>query len=139
MKAALAAAYKTNLLDNVINEVKGQNDLCNQPIENPCRETNHIGDWPTTWWQQFTVLLERGLKQRRHDSFSGVKIGQIIIVSLLCGLLWWQTNISLLQDQVLGFIYIYMRLDTYIALKYTFVDVIVAIHEVIILEVSCCS
>ncbi|VVB11354.1 unnamed protein product [Arabis nemorensis] len=100
LKAALVEVYKTNLLDNVINEVKGPDDLSDQSIESPCGETNHFGDWPTTWWQQFSVLLKRGLKQRRHDSFSGLKITQILIVSLLCGLLWWQTSISRLQDQI---------------------------------------
>lgn len=100
LKAALVEVYKTNLLENVINEVKGQDDLCDQSIESPCGETNHFGDWPTTWWQQYSVLLKRGLKQRRHDSFSVLKITQILIVSILCGLLWWQTSISRLQDQV---------------------------------------
>lgn len=103
MKAALVALYNTNLLDNIINEVKEQGDLCNQPIENPPGETNHFGDWPTTWWQQFCVLLKRGLKQRRHESFSSLKIAQICIVSVLCGLLWWHTSISRLQDQVFSF------------------------------------
>jgi len=100
MKAALVAFYKTNLLDSVINEVKGQDDLCNKPRESSRVATNTYGDWPTTWWQQFCVLLKRGLKQRRHDSFSGMKVAQIFIVSFLCGLLWWQTKISRLQDQV---------------------------------------
>ncbi|CAH8275172.1 unnamed protein product [Arabidopsis lyrata] len=100
MKAALVAFYKTNLLDNVINEVKGQDDLCNKPIESPRGATNTNGEWPTTWWQQFCVLLKRGLKQRRHDSFSGMKVAQIFLVSILCGLLWWQTKISRLQDQI---------------------------------------
>ncbi|CAB81392.1 putative protein [Arabidopsis thaliana] len=100
MKAALVAFYKTNLLDSVINEVKGQDDLCNKPRESSRVATNTYGDWPTTWWQQFCVLLKRGLKQRRHDSFSGMKVAQIFIVSFLCGLLWWQTKISRLQDQI---------------------------------------
>ncbi|EOA18934.1 hypothetical protein CARUB_v10007565mg [Capsella rubella] len=100
LKAALVELYKTHLLDNVITDLEGQDDLSNKPIENPHVETNHFGEWPTTWWQQFCVLLQRGLKQRRHDSFSGIKIAQIFIVSILCGLLWWQTKLSRLQDQI---------------------------------------
>lgn len=99
LKAALVAVYKTHLLDNVINEVKGQDDHSNHSIESP-GESNHFGDWPTTWWQQFCVLSKRSLKQRRHDSFSSLKIGQVLIVSLLCGLLWWKTDLAHLQDQV---------------------------------------
>ncbi|CAH8354978.1 unnamed protein product [Eruca vesicaria subsp. sativa] len=99
LKTALVAVYKSNLLDNVINDMKGQDDHYNQSIESP-GDSKHFGDWPTTWWQQFCVLLKRGLKQRRHDSFSGLKIGQIFVVSLLCGLLWWKTDLAHLQDQL---------------------------------------
>ncbi|CAN8326112.1 unnamed protein product [Cochlearia groenlandica] len=100
LKAALVAVYKTNLLENVVNDVKGHDDQCNQSIENLGDTKLNFGDWPTTWWQQFCVLSKRGLKQRRHDSFSGLKVGQVIFVSLLCGLLWWKTNIYHLQDQI---------------------------------------
>ncbi|CAH2077781.1 unnamed protein product [Thlaspi arvense] len=99
LKAALVVAYKTNLLESVINAVKEQDDHSNQSIEKH-GDSKHFGDWPTTWWQQFCVLSKRGLKQRRHDSFSGLKIGQVFIVSLLCGLLWWKTNLYHLQDQI---------------------------------------
>ncbi|KAG5414129.1 hypothetical protein IGI04_001696 [Brassica rapa subsp. trilocularis] len=99
LKEALVAVYKTTLLDNVINDLKGQDGHCTQSIES-LGDSKHFGDWPTTWWQQFCVLSERGLKHRRHDSFSGLKIGQVFVVSFLCGLLWWKTDLSHLQDQI---------------------------------------
>ncbi|KAJ4899404.1 ABC transporter G family member 9 [Raphanus sativus] len=76
-----------------------QDDHYNQSIES-LGDSKHFGDWPTTWWQQFCVLSKRGLKQRRHDSFSGLKIGQVLFVSFLCGLLWWKTDLAHLQDQL---------------------------------------
>ncbi|KAL6269162.1 hypothetical protein ACE6H2_026073 [Prunus campanulata] len=63
------------------------------------QKTRTLREWPTTWWQQFSVLLRRGLKERRHESFSGSQIGQVVGVALLAGLLWWQSNISHLQDR----------------------------------------
>ncbi|CAN6879973.1 unnamed protein product [Brassica oleracea] len=99
LKTALVAVYKTNLLDNVINDLKGHDDHYNQSVES-LGDSKRFGDWPTTWWQQFCVLSKRGLKQRRHDSFSGLKIGQVLFVSLLCGLLWWKTDLAHLQDQL---------------------------------------
>lgn len=102
LKTALVAVYKTNLLDNVINDLKGHDDHYNQSVES-LGDSKRFGDWPTTWWQQFCVLSKRGLKQRRHDSFSGLKIGQVLFVSLLCGLLWWKTDLAHLQDQVFSF------------------------------------
>ncbi|KAJ0263197.1 ABC transporter G family member 9 [Hirschfeldia incana] len=99
LKAALVAVYKTNLFNNVINDLKEQDDHYNQSIES-LGDSKHFGDWPTTWWQQFCVLSKRSLKQRRHDSFSGLKIGQVFFVSFLCGLLWWKTDLAHLQDQL---------------------------------------
>ncbi|PWA95831.1 ABC transporter G family member 9 [Artemisia annua] len=49
--------------------------------------------------QQVTVLLRRAVKERRHEFSSPRTIGQVIVVLLLSGLLWWQYDISHLQDQ----------------------------------------
>ncbi|XP_010520986.1 PREDICTED: ABC transporter G family member 9-like [Tarenaya hassleriana] len=98
IKEALVGAYKTNLVDNLQAEIREHGDQVNS---SDSRDRNkNVGDWPTTWWQQFCVLLERGLKERRHDSFSGLKVGQILVVAFLCGLLWWKSDISHLQDQI---------------------------------------
>ncbi|RDX85671.1 ABC transporter G family member 9, partial [Mucuna pruriens] len=56
--------------------------------------------WPTSWSQQFFVLLRRDIKERRHESFSGLRIGQVLVVSLISGLLWYQSDISHLQDKI---------------------------------------
>lgn len=58
-------------------------------------------EWMTSWWEQFNVLLRRGLKERKHEAYSGLKIFQVLSVSILSGLLWWQSDISHIQDQVL--------------------------------------
>lgn len=49
---------------------------------------------------QFSVLLKRGLKERSHESFSGLRIFMVMSVSLLSGLLWWHSRVSHIQDQV---------------------------------------
>ncbi|KAF3777193.1 ATP-binding cassette sub-family G member 2 [Nymphaea thermarum] len=60
-------------------------------------EENH---WNTGWWEQFNVLLTRSLKERKHESFSGLRIFQVVSVSILCGLMWWHSKVSNIQDQV---------------------------------------
>ncbi|XP_021809152.1 ABC transporter G family member 9-like [Prunus avium] len=95
VKQSLALAYKHNRLDNLKAEIQETNSSHFQDGS----ENNSFGKWPTTWWQQFSVLLRRGLKERRHESFSGLKIGQVVAVALLSGLLWWQSDVSHLQDQ----------------------------------------
>jgi len=56
--------------------------------------------WPTTWQEQFRVLAVRGLKERRHEAFAGLRVGQVLAISIICGLLWWQTSTDRIQDQV---------------------------------------
>ncbi|GFS34734.1 ABC transporter G family member 27 [Actinidia rufa] len=33
-------------------------------------------EWGATWWQQFSILFLRGLKERRHEYFSSVRVTQ---------------------------------------------------------------
>ncbi|XP_042445609.1 ABC transporter G family member 14-like [Zingiber officinale] len=55
--------------------------------------------WCTSWWEQFTVLLIRSLKERRHEAFNKLRIFQVLSVATLGGLLWWRTPPSHIQDR----------------------------------------
>ncbi|XP_074566526.1 ABC transporter G family member 14-like [Curcuma longa] len=55
--------------------------------------------WCTSWWEQFTVLLIRSLKERRHEAFNKLRIFQVLSVATLGGLLWWHTPPSHIQDR----------------------------------------
>ncbi|KAM7487578.1 hypothetical protein LguiB_025062 [Lonicera macranthoides] len=56
--------------------------------------------WTSSWWIQFKVLLQRGLKERKHESYSALRVLQVMSVSVISGLLWWHSNTSHIQDQV---------------------------------------
>uniref|UniRef100_A0A5B7BG54 Putative ABC transporter G family member 22-like n=1 Tax=Davidia involucrata TaxID=16924 RepID=A0A5B7BG54_DAVIN len=59
-------------------------------------------EWGATWWEQFSILFRRGLKERRHEYLSGVRITQVISTAIIVGLLWWHSDASnpkQLQDQ----------------------------------------
>lgn len=47
-----------------------------------------------TWWEQFSILFRRGLKERRHEYFSWMRIIQVISTAIIIGLLWWHSNAS---------------------------------------------
>ncbi|KAF5949715.1 hypothetical protein HYC85_011708 [Camellia sinensis] len=101
VKQVLISAFKNNIAENLKVEV--------QEIDMGHRrglEDKQCARWTTTWWQQFTVLLKRGVKERKHESFSGLKIGQVLVVAILSGLLWWQSGITHLQDQI-GLLFFY--------------------------------
>uniref|UniRef100_A0A0E0LRN5 ABC transporter domain-containing protein n=1 Tax=Oryza punctata TaxID=4537 RepID=A0A0E0LRN5_ORYPU len=55
--------------------------------------------WTNGWWAQFSVLLRRGVKERRYESFNKLRIFQVLSVASLAGLLWWRTPASHLQDR----------------------------------------
>ncbi|XP_026656587.2 ABC transporter G family member 14-like isoform X2 [Phoenix dactylifera] len=55
--------------------------------------------WCTSWWEQFQVLLRRGLKERRYEAFNKLRIFQVLSVATLGGLLWWKTPPSHIQDK----------------------------------------
>lgn len=101
VKEALVSAYKSNLATKLNAELKESSN----GIANSTR-AKQFGRWSTTWAQQFSVLLRRGLKERKHESFSGLKIGQVLVVALLAGFLWWQSSTSHLQDQI-GLLFFY--------------------------------
>ncbi|XP_004292538.1 PREDICTED: ABC transporter G family member 22-like [Fragaria vesca subsp. vesca] len=47
-----------------------------------------------TWWEQFSILFRRGLKERRHEYFCWMRIIQVISTAIIIGLLWWHSNAS---------------------------------------------
>ncbi|KAJ6406800.1 hypothetical protein OIU84_010337 [Salix udensis] len=58
--------------------------------------------WGASWWQQYTILLCRGIKERRHDYFSWLRITQVLSTAIILGLLWWKSDsnsLKGLQDQ----------------------------------------
>ncbi|XP_062196597.1 ABC transporter G family member 14-like [Phragmites australis] len=95
VREKLAAAYERRIAPAV------KLDIC-------ARETTTVAsarrgaasaEWMTGWWTQFMVLLRRGLKERRHESFNKLRIFQVLSVASLAGLLWWRTPASHLQDR----------------------------------------
>ncbi|XP_062216757.1 ABC transporter G family member 22-like isoform X2 [Phragmites australis] len=54
-------------------------------------------EWGTSWWQQYSILFCRGIKERRHDYLSWMRITQVIATSIILGLLWWHSDPSTLK------------------------------------------
>ncbi|KAL8510332.1 hypothetical protein ACS0TY_017224 [Phlomoides rotata] len=94
IKRTLVSSYKTHLSESVKNELAIDNQLNIPP------GSKKFAQWSNTWWVQFSVLLRRGIKERKHDIFSSLKIAQVLIVAFLGGLLWWQSDVKHLQDQI---------------------------------------
>ncbi|KAK2644132.1 hypothetical protein Ddye_019327 [Dipteronia dyeriana] len=109
-------------------------DKLKSELQNMENHYDHIvtgnNKWRTTWWQQFSVLLKRGLKARRHESFSRLKILQVLAVSFITGLIWWQSSTANIQDQV-GLLFFYNRFGGFLPL---FQAIFTFPHERLMLE-----
>ncbi|KAI3822671.1 hypothetical protein L1987_10266 [Smallanthus sonchifolius] len=55
-------------------------------------------EWGASWTEQFTILFWRGIKERRHDYFSWLRITQIIATAIILGLLWWRSDVHSPKD-----------------------------------------
>ncbi|TKY53200.1 ABC transporter G family member 22 [Spatholobus suberectus] len=64
--------------------------------------SSHKRQWGASWDEQYSILFWRGIKERRHDYFSWLRITQVLSTAVILGLLWWQSdtkNPKDLQDQ----------------------------------------
>ncbi|WOL18293.1 hypothetical protein Cni_G27087 [Canna indica] len=98
VKEALITAYDRNIATRL------KAELCVAELNNYGYAREMVNamkkeKWCTSWWEQFTVLLTRGLKERRHEAFNKLRIFQVLSVAALGGLLWWHTPTSHIQDR----------------------------------------
>ncbi|CAN6380787.1 unnamed protein product [Urochloa humidicola] len=54
----------------------------------------------TSWTNQFTILLRRSLKERRHETFTSLRIFQIIAPALIAGAMWFRSSPAAVQDRL---------------------------------------
>lgn len=94
-KQSLISSYRKNIYPLLKEEI---NQSSNHSIRSS--STSRDDQWTTSWWLQFKVLLGRGLKERKHEAYSGLRIFQVMSVSFLSGLLWWHCNTNHIMDQV---------------------------------------
>ncbi|KAB2603597.1 ABC transporter G family member 22-like [Pyrus ussuriensis x Pyrus communis] len=81
----LAEMKKTKLLSYV--QTDGENMLQGKGM-------THLRESNATWCEQFSILFRRGLKERRHEYLSCLRVFQVVSTALIIGLLWWQSDTS---------------------------------------------
>ncbi|XP_009769371.1 ABC transporter G family member 25 [Nicotiana tabacum] len=54
----------------------------------------------SNWFNQFSILLQRGVKERRHETFNYLRVFQVIAASLLAGSMWWHSDYTDIQDRL---------------------------------------
>ncbi|KAL5778901.1 hypothetical protein ACOSQ2_009638 [Xanthoceras sorbifolium] len=124
MKLSLVASYNTLLAPKVkaacMEAASSNNNIPRNNkeallLENQASNKEHrkntnrsiIGFSTTcTWLNQFTILLQRSLKERKHESFNTLRVFQVITASILAGLMWWHSDFQDIQDRLGLFFFI---------------------------------
>nr|XP_023878663.1 ABC transporter G family member 22-like isoform X1 [Quercus suber]POE78106.1 abc transporter g family member 22 [Quercus suber] len=95
----LVEAYETKVADK---EKKKLMDPIPLDEEVKSKVSSPKRQWGASWWEQYSILFCRGIKERRHDYFSWLRITQVLSTAFILGLLWWQCDSKSpkgLQDQ----------------------------------------
>ncbi|GAA0164602.1 ATP-binding cassette [Lithospermum erythrorhizon] len=83
----LVGAYESSIVNLVKVEFKLIEDIMGrQKILPECSGA--------TWLEQFSILFNRGLKARRHEYLSSLRIIQVISAALIAGMLWFNSKAS---------------------------------------------
>ncbi|XP_048444160.1 ABC transporter G family member 14 isoform X2 [Pyrus x bretschneideri] len=99
VRKALISAYDKNIYAKLKDELCAGLEVNN--YNNYMKEAASAKQyWCTSWWHQFKVLLQRGLRERRYEAFNRLRIFQVISVATLGGLLWWRTPTSHIEDRI---------------------------------------
>ncbi|XP_052188183.1 ABC transporter G family member 25 isoform X2 [Diospyros lotus] len=108
VKQSLVASYNTLLAPNVkaaclettSTATKNQTHVIegNFVSREPRRSISNNG--PSTWFSQFTILLQRSLKERRHEAFNSLRVVQVLAGSVLAGSMWWHSEWHQIQDHL---------------------------------------
>ncbi|KAL2348745.1 hypothetical protein Fmac_002745 [Flemingia macrophylla] len=101
VRDSLIYAYEKNIATRLKDEVCSP-EVNNYNITKDACARNSITpeQWCTSWWHQFKVLLQRGVRERRYEAFNRLRIFQVVSVAFLGGLLWWHTPESHIEDRV---------------------------------------
>lgn len=92
----LVEAYETRVADK---EKKNLMVPLSLDEEIKSKVTNPSREWGASWWEQYSILFVRGIKERRHDYFSWLRITQVLSTAVILGLLWWQSDGGSLKDR----------------------------------------
>ncbi|KAG1363227.1 putative ABC transporter G family member 22 [Cocos nucifera] len=88
--------YLLDVYEAKVAQIEKQNLLKPVPIDTEweMHVASSSKDSGTTWWRQYCILFRRGLKQRRHDYLSSIRVTQVLATAVIIGLLWWQSSAS---------------------------------------------
>ncbi|CAL5209293.1 unnamed protein product [Lathyrus oleraceus] len=93
----LGPKVKSLCMDTTNVSIKGSNPVrSNSSKERRYNDRVSIFDW----FYQFSILLQRSLKERKYESFNILRVSQVVAAALLAGLMWWHSDYMNIQDRL---------------------------------------
>ncbi|XP_051114344.1 ABC transporter G family member 22-like [Andrographis paniculata] len=99
---AVVHEYLVEAYETKVAEAEKKKLMAPIPIDDELKVRSKTREWGASWGNQYSILFCRGLKERRHDYFSWLRITQVVATATVLGMLWWQSGSddpSKLQDQ----------------------------------------
>ncbi|CAK8571265.1 unnamed protein product [Lathyrus sativus] len=101
---AVVHEYLVEAYESQVAETEKKKTVVSLPLDEAlkAKASSPKRQWGASWDEQFSILFWRGIKERRHDYFSWLRITQVLSTAIILGLLWWQSDVKNpkdLQDQ----------------------------------------
>ncbi|CAL0320522.1 unnamed protein product [Lupinus luteus] len=93
----LAPKVKAACMDTASVPNKNTHPLRSNPSKE-CRHSDRVSLFD--WFNQFSILLQRSIKERKHESFNTLRVFQVLAAALLAGLMWWHSDYRNIQDRL---------------------------------------
>ncbi|KAH6776665.1 ATP-binding cassette family G25 [Perilla frutescens var. hirtella] len=101
VRQALVASYNNVLAPKVkMACMEAPIPVMTQRNGSPSTKQYSCMSYLATWVNQFNILLQRNLKERRHETFNSLRVFQVIAASLLGGFMWWHSDYRDVQDRL---------------------------------------
>ncbi|KAA8546312.1 hypothetical protein F0562_002949 [Nyssa sinensis] len=94
----LAPKVKAACMDTTAHVAKKETTINGGYTFKECRRSTTTSI--STWFNQFGILFQRSLKERRPEAFNSLRVFQVIVTSILAGSMWWHSNVQDIQDRL---------------------------------------
>ncbi|KAL9256774.1 ABC transporter G family member 25-like protein [Drosera capensis] len=103
MKQTLISSYNNVLVPKVKAPCQNKTstttmDMVAVGISRPTRPS--VTSRLSIWFSHFVILLQRSLKERRHESFDSLRVLQVLSAATLAGAIWWHSEYLDVQDRL---------------------------------------
>ncbi|GAB2251944.1 hypothetical protein Droror1_Dr00004791 [Drosera rotundifolia] len=103
MKQTLISSYNNVLVPKVKAACQNKtstttNDMVAVGMSRPTRPS--VTSRLSIWFSHFVILLQRSLKERRHESFDSLRVLQVLSAATLAGAIWWHSEYLDVQDRL---------------------------------------